>query len=83
MKAIVQDQYGSPDVLALEDIAQPVTAETDVLVRVHAASVNVADWLTMYGRPYVARPAFGGLRRPNRESAGRMPRARLWRSAAP
>jgi hypothetical protein len=71
IQAIVQDQYGSPDVLALEDIAQPVIAETDVLVRVHAASVNVADWLTIYGRPYVARPAFGGLRRPKPRIRGK------------
>ncbi len=71
MKALVQDEYGSPDVLNLEEIAQPVVKDGDVLVRVHAASVNVADWLAMRGRPYVARPALGGLRHPRNRVLGK------------
>lgn len=41
MKAIVQDRYGSADVLALTDIAAPVVGDDDVLVRVHAAGCGV------------------------------------------
>jgi NADPH:quinone reductase-like Zn-dependent oxidoreductase len=59
MKAIVQDRYGSPDVLTLRDIDKPVPAENEVLVRIHAASVNARDWHVMRGDPYVARPSFG------------------------
>ena len=55
MKAIVQDQYGSPDVLRFEDIDQPVPGDGEVLVRVHAASVNARDWHMMRGDPYLAR----------------------------
>jgi NADPH:quinone reductase-like Zn-dependent oxidoreductase len=55
MKAIVQDRYGSPDVLELRDVDKPVAADTEVLVRVHAAAVNARDWHVMRGDPYVAR----------------------------
>jgi NADPH:quinone reductase-like Zn-dependent oxidoreductase len=63
MKAIVQDGYGSADVLQLREIDKPVVTEGGVLVRVRAASVNARDWHLMRGDPYVARPSFG-LRRP-------------------
>jgi NADPH:quinone reductase-like Zn-dependent oxidoreductase len=59
MKAIAQDVYGSPDVLELREIEKPVVADGEVLVRVHAASVNPADWHYMRGQPYIARIAFG------------------------
>src|SRR5918996_2853079 len=55
MKAIVQDRYGSPDVLELRDVDKPVAADNEVLVRVHAAAVNARDWHVMRGDPYVAR----------------------------
>ena len=63
MKAIVQDRYGSPDVLKLREIDQPVAADNEVLVRVHAAAVNARDWHLMRGDPYVARMVLG-LRAP-------------------
>jgi NADPH:quinone reductase-like Zn-dependent oxidoreductase len=63
MKAIVYCDYGSPDVLALEDVEKPVPADDQVLVRVRAASVNPLDWHFMRGTPYVAR-ADMGLRKP-------------------
>jgi len=64
MKAIVQDRYGRPEaVLALEDISKPLAKEGEVLVRVHAASVHVGDWMLVTGVPYIARPAYG-LSRP-------------------
>ena len=69
MKAIVQDRYGPPDVLRLEDVDEPVPGPNDVLVRVRASSVNAADWHTMRGDPYVARFTFG-LRRPRARIRG-------------
>ncbi len=49
MKAIVQDGYGSADVLRLQEIDKPVVADDGVLVRVRAASVNALDWHTVHG----------------------------------
>ena len=59
MKAITQHRYGSPDVLELREVDKPVAEDDEVLVRVHAASVNPADWHLMTGTPYIARPMFG------------------------
>jgi NADPH:quinone reductase-like Zn-dependent oxidoreductase len=59
MKAIVQDRYGSPDVLQCREVDKPVAADNEVLVRVHAAAVNAYDWHVMRGDPYLARLAFG------------------------
>jgi NADPH:quinone reductase-like Zn-dependent oxidoreductase len=59
MKAMVQDRFGSPDVLELREIDKPQVGESEVLVRVRAASVNPADWYAMAGIPYVARPQMG------------------------
>jgi len=60
MKAIVQHKYGEPEaVLELRDIAMPVVKDDEVLVRVHAASVHVGDWILVRGVPYVARMATG------------------------
>jgi NADPH:quinone reductase-like Zn-dependent oxidoreductase len=59
MKAIVYRCYGSPDVLKLEDIAQPLPADKRMLVKVHAASVNPLDWHYMRGEPYLLRAAVG------------------------
>jgi len=49
MKAIIQDGYGSADVLRLQEIDKPVVADDGVLVRVRAASVNALDWHTVHG----------------------------------
>jgi NADPH:quinone reductase-like Zn-dependent oxidoreductase len=59
MKAIVYRCYGSPDVLKLEDIAQPSPADKRMLVKVHAASVNPLDWHYMRGEPYLLRAVVG------------------------
>ena len=66
MTAIVQDEYGSApeEVLRLEEIAKPTIAENEVLVRVHAASVDRGTWHVMAGVPYAIRVAGFGLRRP-------------------
>ncbi len=63
MKAIVQDRYGSADVLELRDIDVPVIGEKDVLLRVHAAGAGPDVWHIMTGQPYMARPVLG-FRRP-------------------
>jgi NADPH:quinone reductase-like Zn-dependent oxidoreductase len=64
VKAIVQDVYGSPDVLELREIDQPVVGESDVLVRVHAAGVDPGVWHIMTGLPYLVRMMGIGLRAP-------------------
>jgi NADPH:quinone reductase-like Zn-dependent oxidoreductase len=55
MKAIVQERFGSPEVLQLLDIDRPAIGPDDVLVRVHAAALNPYDWHVVRGDPYVAR----------------------------
>ncbi|MEU7074877.1 NAD(P)-dependent alcohol dehydrogenase [Streptomyces narbonensis] len=70
MKAWVQDRYGSTDVLEFTEVERPAPREREVLVRVHAAAVNAADWHLMRGDPYVARLALG-LRRPKERIRGR------------
>ena len=59
MKAIVQDRYGSPDGLKLREIAKPFAGETQVLVRVRAASVNAADWHLMQRLPHLIGKMLG------------------------
>ena len=63
MKAIVQTEYGTPDVMRLEDVDTPSFGAEEVLVRVRAASVNPPDWAGVHGVPYIVRASFG-LRRP-------------------
>ena len=69
MKAVVQDEYGSPDVLRVEDLDEPTAGDGQVLVRVHATSVNPADWHVMRGDPRIARLSFG-LRAPKHKVLG-------------
>ena len=66
MKAYTVRSYGSPDRLELADVATPVPAAGEVLVRVRATSVNPYDWHGLRGEPYVARlmPGGPGLRSP-------------------
>jgi NADPH:quinone reductase-like Zn-dependent oxidoreductase len=59
MKAIAYRCYGSPEVLKLEEIPQPPTADKRMLVKVHSASVNPLDWHYMRGEPYVMRLGAG------------------------
>lgn len=63
MKAIVYHDYGSPDVLRLEEIDKPVPNDNQLLIRVRAVSVNPLDWHFMEGIPYLGRPlAFGFIK---------------------
>ena len=64
MKAMVQDRYGPPDVLHMEDIDTPTVGAGDVLVRVHAAAVDPGDWALLTGVPYMIRVMGFGLRKP-------------------
>ena len=59
MKAIVHRCYGSADVLKFEEIAKPIAADDEVLVKVRAASVNPLDWHYMSGTPYIMRMSSG------------------------
>ena len=69
MKAIVQDRYGSSEVLELRDIDKPEIGADQVLVRVRAAALNPGDWAIMSGLPYIARPVYG-LRKPKNAVRG-------------
>ncbi len=69
MKAWVRDEYGSPDVLRLEELPTPTDADDGVLVRVAASSVNQADLDYLYGDPWMTRLATG-LRRPTNPRVG-------------
>jgi NADPH:quinone reductase-like Zn-dependent oxidoreductase len=70
MKAATRARFGSPPaVVEIREIEKPVPGDDEVLVRVHAASVNMADWYDVKGRPWIARPTMG-LRRPKSERLG-------------
>jgi NADPH:quinone reductase-like Zn-dependent oxidoreductase len=62
MKAIVRHTYGSPDLFRLEEVPTPTAGETDVLVRVQAASANAGDWHLMRGKPFPFRLVAGLLK---------------------
>lgn len=64
MKAIVQDEYGSADVLELREIDRPEIGDDEVLIRVHSAGVHRGVWHIMTGLPYPIRVAGFGLRAP-------------------
>jgi NADPH:quinone reductase-like Zn-dependent oxidoreductase len=61
MKAIVQQKYGSPDVLELKEIEKPAPNDDEVLIQVHAAALNAADLHWLRADPFVARMQFGLL----------------------
>ncbi len=63
MKAIVINAYGSPDVLEIKEVARPAIKDDEVLVRVHAASLNAGDIFSLKGSPWLVRLSVG-LTRP-------------------
>jgi NADPH:quinone reductase-like Zn-dependent oxidoreductase len=71
MKAIVQDTYGSADVLELRDINRPVAGDNEVLLAVRAAGVDPGVWHLMTGMPYLLRVLGFGLRKPKVPTRGR------------
>ena len=64
MKAVINNEYGPPDLLELQEIDRPEVDAGGVLVRVHASSVNPLDWHLMRGLPYLGRLTGCGVRRP-------------------
>jgi NADPH:quinone reductase-like Zn-dependent oxidoreductase len=68
LKAFVYAQYGSPDVLQLKEVAKPVPTDDQLLIKVHAVSVNGSDREGLIGRPLYAR--MGGLFRPGNQILG-------------
>lgn len=69
MKAVVYTKYGSPDVLELKEVDKPVPEDDEVLIRVHAASVNSWDWDLLTGKPFLYR-LLSGMLRPKRSILG-------------
>lgn len=69
MKAVVYTQYGSPDVLTIEEHAKPTPKDDEVVIKVYAASVNAADWRMLRAQPFLAR-LDGGLFRPRNTILG-------------
>jgi NADPH:quinone reductase-like Zn-dependent oxidoreductase len=59
VKAIVYEKYGSPDVLQLKEVEKPTPADNEVLVKIHAAAANAADWHLVRGTPVVMRLSMG------------------------
>ena len=66
MKAIVYHNYGSPDVLTLEEVGKPTPSDDEVLVKVHATSVNWGDWHNLRADPFLVRLAAGLLKPKNK-----------------
>jgi NADPH:quinone reductase-like Zn-dependent oxidoreductase len=76
MKAIVYQNFGSPDILRFEEIDKPTPADNEVLIRVRAASVNPLDWKLMKGGPLILRLLLGlgksKIKRPGVDVAGQV-----------
>jgi NADPH:quinone reductase-like Zn-dependent oxidoreductase len=70
MRAIVQDRYGTADVLRLEQVGIPTAAAGEVLVRVHAAGIDRGTWHLLTGRPYLMRIMGFGFRAPKNRVPG-------------
>src|SRR5690349_16697439 len=68
MQAIVRTRYGAPAVLQLTEVAIPVPRDNEILIKLHAVSVNRSDWETLRGTPLYAR--IGGLRKPRHQILG-------------
>ena len=65
MKAIVYTEYGPPEVLQLKEVEKPTPQDTEVLIKIHAASANPADWHLMRAEPFLARLENGLLKPKN------------------
>jgi NADPH:quinone reductase-like Zn-dependent oxidoreductase len=76
LKAIMYHNYGSPDVLKLEEVEKPTPKEAEVLIKIHAATVTVGDGIFVRGEPYLVRFWSGLLapkhKIPGKEMAGRV-----------
>jgi len=70
MKAIVYTKYGPPDVLELKEVEKPTPKDDEVLIKVHAASANAADWHLLRGDPFLLRLTGNGLLKPKNKILG-------------
>lgn len=70
MKAIIRYEYGSPDVLKMEEVDRPVVSDNGVLIKVRGAAVHAGDWHLMRGQPFFIRFIYGGLRQPQTKILG-------------
>ena len=70
MKAIVCMKYGPPEVLRFQEVERPVPRDNEVLVQVHASSVNKADWIMLRGKPFIVRIMASGLFKPKNRIPG-------------
>jgi NADPH:quinone reductase-like Zn-dependent oxidoreductase len=70
MKAIVNEKYGSPDMLQFKEVARPTPRDDEVLVKVHAASVNAAELHLLKGKPFLMRLMGFGLLKPKHTILG-------------
>src|SRR4051812_49017802 len=70
MRAVVQDRFGSADVLHVETVERPSFGDDDVLIRVRAAGMDRGTWHLMAGMPYIFRLMGGGFRKPKNRVAG-------------
>ena len=70
MKAIVYEKYGPPDVLELREVKKPIPEDDEVLIKVHAASVNAYDWHFLTADIFLIRLMGGGLLKPKNTRLG-------------
>jgi NADPH:quinone reductase-like Zn-dependent oxidoreductase len=70
MKAIVCIKYGSPDVLQLQEVAKPAPQDDEVLIKIHAASINARDWRMMRAKPFFIRLMPGSFLQPKNKILG-------------
>jgi NADPH:quinone reductase-like Zn-dependent oxidoreductase len=70
MKAIICTNYGSPDVLQLQEVAKPAPKDDEVLIKIHAASINSRDWRMMRANPFFIRLVPGGILQPKNKILG-------------
>jgi NADPH:quinone reductase-like Zn-dependent oxidoreductase len=70
MKAIVYTKFGSPDVLQLEEVEKPIPKDNEILIKVHAASVNAFEWRHVRADPFFLRLMGAGLLRPMHKILG-------------
>ena len=70
MKAIICTKYGSPDILQLQEVVKPAPKDDEVLIKIHAASINARDWRFMRAKPFFIRLMPGGFLQPKNKILG-------------